>query len=122
MRSNTLVNDTSPFRRLGKVEPSQEGTGGATGDDVVDRRLKQGPPGYCDDFRFEFAIDGVITSWDKDEFGQHVASIQRVVEVVTIVEDPELTNGGEEREIEFAVRMFGCGTEKEFQLTHVYWA
>lgn len=136
VRSYTLVNATaSPLLRLGKnVLQSPQGEVVADQDDATPttasdqaegerRRLKVQVPVYCDDFRFEFAIDGVITSWNKDEFQQRVANIQRVVELIKLVEDPSLTNdGAEEREIELAVRMVGCGIQKQFQLTHVYWA
>jgi hypothetical protein len=86
------------------------------------RKLKQQPPPFCDDFRFEFAIDGVVTSWDKDEFEGRRAGIQRVVEVVKFSEgDPNRTSAVG-REVELAFRLTGCGIVKQFQLTHVYWA
>ena len=81
---------------------------------------KKPPPEYCDDFKFEFAIDGKVTQWTKSEWDEHAGKIQRVVELYKIVEDPSLT-GGEEKEIEFAFRLLGC-PEKEMKLTHIYWA
>ena len=88
--------------------------------DVQRELKKQPPPEYCDDFKFEFAIDGKITEWKKPEWDEHLGHIQRVVELYKIVEDPGLT-GGVEKEIEFAFRITGC-PEKEMQLTHIYWA
>ena len=116
LRASGWANITSSFAEQPVLAPEDY-------DEHYDpqRRLKQLPPGYCDSFRFEFAIDGVITSWNRDEFEQRRAGIQRVVEVVKISEDPLLT-GGEEKEIEFAMRLSGCGIAKQFQLSHVYWA
>jgi hypothetical protein len=90
------------------------------------RALKKGgakTPEYCDQFTFEFSIDGgEVTSWNQEQFLQNKHDIQRVVEIVTLAEDPGLT-GGVEKEVEVAFRMTGCGSNgKTFQLTHVYWA
>lgn len=91
-------------------------------DDEQERRaLKKSPPEFCSNFKFEFSIDGKKTVWDKDQFQQHNKELARVVEVVKLVEDPNLT-GGKEKEVELAFRMTGCGHDKTFQLTHVYWA
>jgi len=85
------------------------------------RHLKAPPPEYCEEFRFEFAIDGKITSYNKEEFLSHKQDLQRVVETVTLLNDPGYT-GGAEKEVEVAIRMAGCGHTKNFQLTHVYWS
>jgi hypothetical protein len=82
---------------------------------------KRKPPEFCDNFKFEFSIDGTKSVWNKDKFQQQNKNLERVVEVVKLVEDPNLT-GGEEKEVELAFRLTGCGNEKTFQLTHVYWA
>jgi len=86
-------------------------------------RLLKGdpPPEYCDEFKFEYAIDGVITSLNKDEFLGRIHQVQRVVTTVTILKDPNFT-GGEEKEVEIAFRITGCGRVKTFQLSHIYWA
>jgi hypothetical protein len=88
-----------------------------------ERQLKGPPtPSYCDDFKFEFSIDGKVTSWNQEQFEQSKHNIQRVVEIVTLVEDPDLT-GGQEQEVELAFRMTGCGHDgRTFSLSHVYWA
>ena len=86
-----------------------------------ERQLKAKVPEYCSDFKFEFAIDGKVTSWDQEEFLKNMGHIQRVVETLKIVEDPSLT-GGEEKEIEFAFRITGCKNEKMMSITHLYWA
>ena len=86
------------------------------------RHMKADPPEFCDNFRFEFAIDGKITSWDKDTFMANNKNAQRVVELQTLMDDPNFTS--EPKDVEFAVRMTGCGdsTKKTFCLTHVYFA
>ena len=86
------------------------------------RLLKGDPtPEYCDEFKFEYAIDGVITSLNKDEFLGRIHQVQRVVTTVTILKDQNFT-GGEEKEVEIAFRITGCGRVKTFQLSHIYWA
>ena len=102
------------------------GEEGQEGDILVDtvdqnhRGLKPPVPEYCDDFRFEWAIDGKVTSWNKDEFLAHHSNPQRVVEIVILIEDESKVNGPE-TEVELAYRMTGCGNDKHFKITHVYW-
>lgn len=85
------------------------------------RRLKRQQIPFCDDFHFDFAIDGKITSWNLKEFQEANKNIQRVVEVFTLLDDPTYTKG-EGKNVEVAIRMHGCGDQKVFSLTHVYWA
>lgn len=47
---------------------------------------------------------------------------QRVVEVFTLLDDEAFVKEGEKKDVEVAIRMRGCGDEKVFSLTHVYWA
>lgn len=76
---------------------------------------------WCEAFKFEYAIDGEVTSMAEAEFVVKKHSVQRVVETITILEDPNYT-GGEEKEVEVAFRMTGCGAEPLFLLSHIYWA
>jgi len=85
------------------------------------RQLKSKVPDYCPKFKFEFAINGKVTSWDYGKFIENMGHIQRVVEVLKIVEDPSIT-GGVEKEIEFAFRITGCDNVKMMSITHLYWA
>lgn len=88
------------------------------------RLLKAQPPDYCDKFRFEYAIDGHITSLDKQTFAQNFTQpLQRVVEIQTLLDDPDYTKG-ETRPVEVGIRMLGCHdtTGKAMKLTHIYWA
>jgi hypothetical protein len=93
----------------------------ATTDDQSRRRLVPKPNSFCDEFRFEYAIDGKITSLNKTEFVAVHHQTQRVVEVVTLLKDPAFT-GGKEREVEVGVRLTGCKRSKVFQVTHLYYA
>jgi hypothetical protein len=83
-------------------------------------RTLKGKPYQCDDFKFEFAIDGKITSWDKDAYEANRRSLQRVVPIWV------LNNGanydGIERDMEVAIRLTGCARQNTFGLSHVYWA
>ena len=89
-----------------------------------DRRLgKRQQIPYSDDFHFEFSVDGKMTSYNRTQFQplRESGNIQRVVEVFTMLDDPDYVKNGEEKNIEVAFRMTG-GHGKAFGLTHVYWA
>jgi hypothetical protein len=86
------------------------------------RGLKREQIPFCDDFHFDFAIDGNITSWNLEKFMEAKKDIQRVVEVFTLLDDEAFVKEGEKKDVEVAIRMRGCGDEKVFSLTHVYWA
>lgn len=86
------------------------------------RNLKREQIPYCDDFRFDFAVDGTITTYNAAEFKQADNTVQRVVECFTMLDDPNYVKNGEEKDVELAIRMRGCGSSKVFLLTHVYWA
>jgi hypothetical protein len=93
-----------------------------TTNDQSRRRLKvPQSPTDCDEFRFEYAIDGKIMSLNKEEYDAAHQQTQRVVEVVTLLKDPAFT-GGEEREVEVGVRLTGCKQSKVFRVTHLYYA
>jgi hypothetical protein len=88
------------------------------------RGLKAPPTEYCDDFMFDFAIDGKVTTWNKDEFLAKRKSVQRVVEIITLLNEPGYTDG-QEKEVEIAVQIRGCpqvASAKVFKLSHVYWS
>lgn len=79
-------------------------------------------PEYCDNFLFQFAIDGKVTSWDKATFLANSKNPQRVVEIQTLLDDQSFTT--EAKDVELAIRMTGCGdsTQKTMCLSHVYFA
>ena len=75
----------------------------------------------CPEFQFEFAIDGKIVSWSREEFSEHMLDIQRVVKMWTLLDDADFT-AGEARDVELAIRQVGCGDEHHISLNHVYWS
>jgi hypothetical protein len=85
------------------------------------RNLKALPPEYCDDFQFEVAIDGKVTTYNLEQHKEKLSQLQRVVQIVTLLADPDYT-GGEEKDVEVAFRMLNCGRVKVYQLSHIYWA
>ena len=77
-------------------------------------------PEQPDTMVFEYAIDGTITTLSRDEFLDKKQQLQRVVETLTILDDPNFT--AETKDVEIAIRMRGCGRTCSFGLSHVYWA
>lgn len=73
-----------------------------------------------DTFVFEYAIDGKVTSLSKAEFLEKNHHIQRVVEILTLLDDENFTP--EPKDVEVAIRMKGCERICTFALTHIYWA
>ena len=73
-----------------------------------------------DSFVFDYAIDGKITSLTKAQFIEQLKKPQRVVEVLTILDDPSFTSSPKRTRVAF--RMRGCGRECTIALSHVYWA
>jgi len=69
-------------------------------------------------FYFDFAINGKITSWGKDEFIRRRGTPQRVVEVFTLLDDQNFPSGP----VELAIRMRGCAYNCTFGVPHVYWS
>jgi hypothetical protein len=84
------------------------------------RALKTAPPELCDMFSFQFAINGQVTSWDRDAFLQRKQDLARVVETIVLLDDPSFT-GGVETEVEVAIRMVGCERHNTFKFSHIYW-
>jgi len=75
-------------------------------------------------FKFDFAINGKITTWDKEKFLSEIIQLQRVVEIFTLLDDDnwdssDLKNGND---VELAIRVRGTGRSQTLDLTHVYWA
>lgn len=75
-------------------------------------------------FEFDFAINGKVTTWDKEKFLSENMHFQRVVEIFTLLDDEnwdssDLKNGND---VELALRVRGTGRIQTLDLTHVYWA
>jgi len=77
-------------------------------------------PELPDEFVFEYAIDGAITALTKDQFLNEKQQIQRVVETITILDNPNFTS--ESKDVEIAIRLRGSGSAIYFGVSHVYWA
>lgn len=74
---------------------------------------------YPDSTIFEYAIDGVIKSLTKDELIKFVKKPQRVVEMVTLLDDASYTP---KENVKVAVRMRNCGHDCAIGISHIYWA
>jgi hypothetical protein len=83
-----------------------------------DRNLASVPP-LPDDFVFEYAIDGKITSLNKTEFEESVKNPQRTILTLVVLDDPHMK---EPKDIEVAFRMRNSGRTKVFSFTHLYWS
>lgn len=75
----------------------------------------------CNDLKFDFAVNGKITTYNKEEFMDKLQIFQRVVQVQTILNDDSVTNG-EPHDIEIALRLRDCKRGNMFKLSHIYWA
>jgi hypothetical protein len=75
----------------------------------------------CNEAKFEVAVNGNIKAYTKDEFLKALKMMQRVVQVITVLDDRTLPNG-ENIDIEFAVRFTGCGQTNGLFISNVYWA
>ena len=115
------INNERFLRSSSSSNSSQNTTSLNTLEDDEGRQLKAKVPEYCPEFKFEFAIDGKITSWDHATYMEHNFHAQRVVEIIKIAEDSSIT-GGTEKEVEFAFRITGCKNEKTMDWSHIYWA
>jgi hypothetical protein len=87
-------------------------------------------PNKCDTFIFEFAIDGIVTKWDKKAWDTNRRQIQRVVSIWVLSNGSSSTRSANDtnsksifgRDVELAIRLTGCGRLTTFGLSHVYWA
>ena len=77
-------------------------------------------PELPDTFEFDYAVDGKITTLSKDQFLEKKKQVQRVVETLTVLDDPNFTT--EAKTVEVAIRIRGCARQCTFGVSHVYWA
>lgn len=107
----------------GKLSPFEQSSIGNFTTNIANngRHLKYTPPAPCPEFRFEFAIDGKVTSWTSEEFESKKVELARVVSLWTLLDDPGFVSGGP-KDVELALRITGCGRLITHALTHVYWA
>lgn len=102
-------------RHLSEQHPSQEAS------EAIRTLKKSKPVEFCDSFQFEYSINGHVTNLTLSEWQSRSVQVQRVVEILPLLNDPNFT-GGVEKEVEVAIRITGCGRSKQFQLTHIYWS
>lgn len=91
--------DSDPNHRLLEKDPAQD---------------------YPDTFKFEYAIDGAVTTLDKNQFLEKRKKVQRVIEILTLLDDENFTT--EAKDVEIAIRLQGCGRDCAIGVSHVYWA
>lgn len=112
MGSSFHHNETSSEWEYGESEDDKDWTESR-------RRLKSDPVVFPDTFQFDFAINGIITTLDREAFFQNISDVQRVVQALTVLDDP---NFGPKDNVEVAIRLRGCGTANNIGVTHAYWA
>jgi hypothetical protein len=83
------------------------------------RHLKADPVVFPDTFEFDYAINGKVITLTKDAFFAKVSNVQRVVQDLTVLDDPTF---GPQDNVEVAIRLRGCGVANNIGVTHVYWA
>ena len=81
----------------------------------TDRMLKQKPVPACSEFRFEFAIDGKVTSWTWQDWSENMIQVQRVVQVAVLLNDSGYS-GDRGRNVEIAMRVRGDPWHYRFRL------
>lgn len=108
------------------------------------RNLKAQPIPYCSEFRFEYSINGQLTSLDLEQFQKRNAHIQRVVETIVLLNNKKkkddddhtdassssdfwVDDGGQKQkqqghQVDLAMRLVGCGNDKLFSISHLYWS
>jgi hypothetical protein len=110
-------------RNLRVGEGESNGSQSILTSDLSDARMlmrSYDTPELPDSFQLEYAIDGKITTLNKKEFLEKKQQLQRVVETLTILDDPNFTDKA--RDVEVAIRLKGSGRDIVFGLSHVYWA
>lgn len=111
----TNATKAQPSRRMGQSAPSYQYSNHTA------RQLGGGPE-LCANLKFEFAVNGKITSYTKDEYMEHLQVIERVVQCQTVLNDTSLIPPGEAFDVELAVRLSGCEQQNLFYISHIYWA
>ena len=84
-----------------------------------ERQLKIAPDDAIPEtFLFDFAINGKVTTWNKEQFLEKRKQLQRVVELFSLMDDENWKGG----DVEVAIRVRGVKRVQQLDLTHVYWA
>jgi hypothetical protein len=110
-----VVKETDPSRQFVEVDEAVDENG-----ERILKMRSYDTPDLPDTFAFDYAIDGKITTLTRDQFLEQKKTIQRVVETITLLDDPGFTTGS--KNVEIAIRLRGCGRQCTFGVSHVYWA
>ncbi|CAB9524870.1 expressed unknown protein [Seminavis robusta] len=108
--------DTRPFAHWNTTEPERARR---LGEPPRQRRLKGNE--NCNEIKFEVIVNGKKTEYNKAKFHERLKIFQRVVQVIEVLNDPNLTNGVS-HDIEIAMRITGCGHTNMWVLSGIYWA
>jgi hypothetical protein len=82
------------------------------------RRTSEGDHHLCEDFIFEYSINGVVKRHNRDEFLERKRNLQRIVTIITLLDDENFPSG----QVKLALRTVGCARNSAIKLTHIYWA
>jgi len=79
---------------------------------------------FCHDMLFDYSINGKVTTLTKTEFVERWTHPERVVLLLTILDDEDFAKGLNGADtVEVALRWRGCSAkETKVLLTHIYWA
>lgn len=81
---------------------------------------KEGEKSLPESFSLEFAINGEVTTWTKEEFDERTGRFHDLVEVATLLDDENFSAGPK---VELAVRALGCPADTcAFGIPNIYWA
>jgi hypothetical protein len=123
------VNNERRVRRLGSARSNQTVAGLAPPPSIFDPYDPENPMDskerhlkalndFPDEFKFEYSVNGVVTTLNKQEFIDKRTEPQRVFELLTLLDDASFTG----KNVEVAVRLRDCGHDCMLGLTHIYWA
>jgi hypothetical protein len=75
---------------------------------------------YSNTTIFEYAIDNkIIKSLTKEELINFIKKPQRVVEIMTLLDDPNFIS---KTNVQVAIRLRNCGHDCALGISHIYWA
>lgn len=103
----------------GPPTPVAPATNTTNSTDSGETRKLKGEPSrpVPDDFIFEFAINGKITSWNKAEFSERRNMTSRLAKIWVLLDDPSVVG-----DVEVALRVKQPGRNAPLGISHVYWA
>lgn len=110
LRSRRLVDEFESFDFL---EPDY---------DLHQSERKLGGTPLCDDFFFDFAVNGKITTYNKAEYHEHLQVVQRVVQIQVMLNDTTVCGGNDICDVEVAMRIRGCAHVNAQKVSGIYWA